>query len=209
MSRFHRRSAFAALPLAILLASAAPASAGPPWISVEYPANPFDQMTRGALALVHTYHHGRLVPFTMTGTAEGLVSGRRRSIPLALRPTSQAGVYAVQGELPQEGVWVLVVNLTDREAHVAASVLVVVDERGELTGIRVPQEAELAEGRWVIPRMATEEDIDSLLRSTAAMAQARRDAGITQAPRRSLGILLGGLGALLLVPVGGLALRRR
>ena len=39
---------------------AAPALAkGPPWISIELPANPYDQTMRGAFLLVHAFHHGK------------------------------------------------------------------------------------------------------------------------------------------------------
>ena len=49
------RTAIAAL--AFLLAATSIALAGPPWISIEYPANALDKETRGALALVRIYHH--------------------------------------------------------------------------------------------------------------------------------------------------------
>jgi len=48
------------LGLAALVSAlvATPALAGPPWISIELPANPYDQATRGAFLLVHAFHHG-------------------------------------------------------------------------------------------------------------------------------------------------------
>ncbi len=97
----HARSArrlVAALAFTLLLAT--PVNAGPPWISVEYPANPFDRATEGALAIVHTYHHGDAISFPVHGTAEGLVHGKRQTIPLDLRGTSRDGVYAVFADLP-------------------------------------------------------------------------------------------------------------
>src|SRR5437868_1676283 len=59
---------------------AAPALAGPPWISIELPVNPYDESTRGAFLLVHEFHHGTPVSYIVTGTAEGIVNGERRSI---------------------------------------------------------------------------------------------------------------------------------
>src|SRR5437588_626712 len=59
---------------------ATPALAGPPWISIELPANPYDQATRGAFLLVHAFHHGEPIGYLVTGTAEGIVGGERRSI---------------------------------------------------------------------------------------------------------------------------------
>jgi hypothetical protein len=39
------------------ICAATPAFAGPPWISLETPANPCNETT-GAFALVRVYHHG-------------------------------------------------------------------------------------------------------------------------------------------------------
>jgi len=76
---FSRMRSFGvATVLSALLA--APALAGPPWISIELPANPYDQATRGAFLLVHAFHHGQPVGYLLTGTAEGIVNGERRSI---------------------------------------------------------------------------------------------------------------------------------
>jgi hypothetical protein len=44
----------------------------------------------------------------ITGTAEGLVAGKRQSLPLTLTPVDPAeGVYAIQQQWPQDGAWVL------------------------------------------------------------------------------------------------------
>ena len=72
---------------------ATPALAGPPWISIELPANPYDQATRGAFLLVHAFHHGEPIGYLVTGTAEGIVGGERRSIKLEFSETSRDGVY--------------------------------------------------------------------------------------------------------------------
>jgi hypothetical protein len=44
---------------------------------------------------------------TVTGTAEGIVNGARRSIPLQLTPISEKGVFAVRQQWPDKGEWVL------------------------------------------------------------------------------------------------------
>ena len=51
---------------------------GPPWISIEYPANPHDPASRGAVLVVNTFHHGTPTDFTITGKAEGMVNGVRK-----------------------------------------------------------------------------------------------------------------------------------
>ena len=82
-------------------------SVGPPWISVELPANPLDATSRGAALLVHTYHHADPVNYELTGSAEGLVKGERRSVALELVRTSRSGVWALAQQWPAEGSWVL------------------------------------------------------------------------------------------------------
>lgn len=66
--------------IAVSLVAAGVAVAGPPWIAIEYPVNPHDPATRDAFMTVRTYHHGDQVGHELTGTAEGLVNGQRRSM---------------------------------------------------------------------------------------------------------------------------------
>src|SRR5438876_5197801 len=99
-----------ALITALTLSAFSTALAGPPWIAIEYPANPFDRTSRDAFLTVRTYHHGDLMAKTVTGTAEGVVNGKRQSIPLDIRPGSQAGMYVVRWQRPAVGRWVLVIN---------------------------------------------------------------------------------------------------
>ena len=75
-----------ALVTALTLTAFSSAHAGPPWIAIEYPANPFDQATRGGFLTVRTYHHGQITAKTLTGTAEGVINGKRESMKLDIRP---------------------------------------------------------------------------------------------------------------------------
>jgi hypothetical protein len=99
-----------ALATALSLPALSTASAGPPWIAIEYPANPFDRASRDAFLTVRTYHHGDLMAKTVTGTAEGIVNGKRQSMALDIRPGSQTGMYVVRWQRPAVGRWVLVIN---------------------------------------------------------------------------------------------------
>ena len=90
---------------ALVAATLAFASVGPPWISIEHPPNPYDSATRNAFLIVHSFHHGTPAQFPVFGTAEGLVNGARRTISLELRRTSRPGVYALNKQWPDEGVW--------------------------------------------------------------------------------------------------------
>ena len=73
-----RSLALAALTSASLATTAV--ASGPPWISIELPANPYDESTKGAYLLVHSFHHGTAIGYIVTGTAEGIVNGERRSV---------------------------------------------------------------------------------------------------------------------------------
>lgn len=61
---------------------------------------------------------------TITGSAEGLVNGRRQSIPLRLVPLQTAGVHAVPREWPDGGRWILHLSGTCPSPKASASTLV-------------------------------------------------------------------------------------
>jgi hypothetical protein len=90
MTRKSLLRTLAAAAACLILGAAAP-SFGPPWISIETPPNPFDRESKGALLVVHTFHHGTPIASGVTGTAEGIVSGARRSVALSFQSTSRPG----------------------------------------------------------------------------------------------------------------------
>ena len=165
MLRFTVRSAAV---LAALSLTVAVAVAGPPWISIEYPANPHDPVARGAFMTVRTYHHGDLIGYQLTGTAEGLVNGQRRSQPLEIRRMSQPGTYAVRWQKPATGTWALVVSSARDDVH-QASALVSVGSDGRVASVSVPSRS-VENGRWQVPRPIASGEIDALLRAGAAVA---------------------------------------
>lgn len=156
-SRYQR---FALVTIASIVVAGI-AAAGPPWIAVEYPANPHDPNTRGAFLTVRTYHHGDLMSYDISGTAEGLVKGKRESVRLDIRRLPQAGMYAVRWQKPAEGSWALVIS-TSSEGHFMASVLVDVDARGRVGSVTVPSNT-IENGRWLVPRRVAATEVDALL----------------------------------------------
>jgi|GEM_PF-801373 len=126
-----------ALAAVLTVAASAPALAGPPWISIEYPANPFDATSRGAFLTVRTYHHGEIQSATVTGTAEGVVDGKRQSMRLDIRPGSQPGMYVVRWQRPATGRWVLVINSGTAGVSEATAV-VEISPSGGVAGVTVP-----------------------------------------------------------------------
>ena len=158
------RHGAAGLAAALLLTLATTALAGPPWLSIELPANPYDQLTRGAIALVRTYHHGVPMQIQTRGTAEGLVDGERVSIPVELIATTGTGVYALRGEIPESGSWVLVIRAGDEDYPVTA--IVDLGPNGAVRAVDVP----LRGGNPPVPREVTGQEIDARLRSLASAA---------------------------------------
>ena len=155
-----RRFALSALLLAALPATA---FAGPPWITIELPANPWEPTTRGAFLVVHAYHHGTPMAAPVSGTAEGLVNGQRRTIQLNFDKTSRTGVFALRNQWGNAGRWVLVITVSqgDQVEGDIAQAVVEVSEDGRVTGVTVPTSAQ-HEGR--LPRKATLAEIEAALR---------------------------------------------
>jgi hypothetical protein len=155
-----------ALAAALTTAFAAPtdsASAGPPWISIEYPVNPYDATTRDAFLLVNAFHHGTPTSFPVSGTAEGIVNGTRRSLKLGFSSTSRTGVYALRKSWGDEGLWTLVINVTQGTDDLATA-LVDVSETGQVVKVAVPTRRE---GGWVIPAKVAMSDVEAGLRARA------------------------------------------
>jgi len=148
---------------------AAPALAGPPWISIELPVNPYDQSMRGAFLLVHEFHHGTPVSYIVTGTAEGIVRGERRSIKLEFSETAREGVFALKRMWPAEGVWTLVIK-ANQGPDDAATAVVELGSDGEVASIRVPM---MQRGRWTVPAPVSPGDIDAALQARAAQLARR------------------------------------
>ena len=158
------RSLAVAALASVLFAAPALASKGPPWISIELPANPYDRSTRDAFLLVHSFHHGTAMGFIVTGTAEGMVNGERRSIKLDFAETSREGVYALKRSWPQEGTWTLVIK-ANQGPDDAATAVVDLGPDGDVAAIRVPT---MQRGSWTVPAPVSLAEIDSALRSRAA-----------------------------------------
>ncbi|HVS61612.1 MAG TPA: hypothetical protein VHE82_13055 [Gemmatimonadaceae bacterium] len=153
-----------ALAAVLTVAASSSALAGPPWIAIEYPANPFDASSRGAFLTVRTYHHGEFQSTTVTGTAEGVVDGKRQSMRLDIRPGSQPGMYVVRWQRPATGRWVLVINSGTAGVSEATAV-VEISPSGGVAGVTVPTRS-IGNG-WISPRAVATSEIDALLQGRA------------------------------------------
>ena len=158
-----RSLALAALASAIV-ATPALGLKGPPWISIELPANPYDKSTRDAFLLVHAFHHATAMGFIVSGTAEGVVNGERRSLKLNFAETSREGVFALKRTWPREGTWTLVIQANQGPGD-AATAVVDLGPDGDVAAIRVPT---IQRGEWTVPAPVSLGDIDAALRARAA-----------------------------------------
>lgn len=137
---------------------------GPPWISIEYPANPHDRSNTGTMLYVHVFHHAQPVAYPIEGTAEGLVNGERRTIKLKFTDTARPAVYGLSRQWPTEGVWTLVIKS-------GATAVVELGVDGEIASVRVPTRQQ---GEWTIPIDVSMTEIDRALRARAGALAVRR-----------------------------------
>jgi len=155
-----------ALAAALNVPSAAPSpapTAGPPWISIEYPVNPYDATTRDAFLVVHAFHHGSPTAFPVSGTAEGLVNGQRRTINLEFQKASRTGEYALRKQWPDQGTWTLVIGVM-QGAEDRVTAIVDLAAGGQVARVNVPTRKE---GSWVVPAKVAIADIEAGLRARA------------------------------------------
>lgn len=180
-----RRALVLTIPL--LLVTALTAAAGPPWISIEYPANPLDPETRGALMVVRTYHHEAPRVVDMSAEAIGTIDGRRSTSALQVQATSRPGVYAVRGSLPESGAWVL--RISSGAGDQGATALVALNDRREVIAVEVPHRS-LEGGRWLAPRPPADGEVEALLRTASAMTEAARSTRVAAGAGAALLLLV-------------------
>jgi hypothetical protein len=166
------RFTIGALALALTLPAAAPHHApvlGPPWISIETPVNPYDASTKDAFLLVHAFHHGTPTNFPVSGTAEGMVRGERKTVSLEFQTTSRPGVYALKKQWPAEGTWTLVVSVS-QGPNDAVTAVVDIGTNGLVASVNVPTRSE---NGHVLPAKVSMSSIDASLRTRARTVSAR------------------------------------
>jgi hypothetical protein len=189
----RRPSLVLAAVTALSTALATPAVAGGPWISIETPVNPMNPVIRSAYCLVRVYHHGNPAYYPVTATAEGIVNGERKSIPLTLTDAGTPGLYGVNFTPQREGTWILVLSVGEKQEYHNVTVIVGVGKHGQIASAQVPM---TGDGNSRYPLNVQAGDIDRRLREQLAANTEGED------PAR-LPLALGGLA---LLPF---ALRRR
>jgi hypothetical protein len=74
----------------------------------------------------------------LTATAEGVVDGKHRSIPLKLIPLSEAGSFAIKREWPQQGAWTvkLLGSYPEHKGYVMGMLVPFDKETAQLNAVR-------------------------------------------------------------------------
>ena len=162
----------ASLSTALLLTIASPALAGGFQLSIETPSGG-DPQLKDAVLIVRTFGCHQPADAKLSASAEGLINGNRKSLPLELRSIG-SGVYALKQQWPSEGHWVLA--LTGAYNGMTSSVLVELGANGKvLPGTRLEEGNLKGVHARGVRRVWLAEDIDSALRSAAGTAPSEGD----------------------------------
>ena len=103
---------------ATMLLYAGSSFAGGFWVEFGNPSAAKDLKSKNAAVLVRALGCHNPEAATYVGTAEGLVNGTRRSLPLKFVRLDAKGLWAVERDWPSEGKWVLHIEAT-RDGHTA------------------------------------------------------------------------------------------
>jgi hypothetical protein len=113
-----------------------------------------DYQAKGAAFVFRTQGCAEPAKSKISGTAEGLVKGERRSVALKVVAMTKPGVYAVYQNWPAEGEWV--VNLKGTCADASAGAIVPIGPKGFVR-----------ESSKFFPRPATSAEIEATLKEVA------------------------------------------
>jgi hypothetical protein len=113
-----------------------------------------DFLAKRAAFVFRTEGCGDPAKSQISGTAEGMVKGARKSLALKVLATSKPGVYAVDQNWPAEGAWV--VNLKGSCDNANAGALVPIGPRGFIR-----------ESAKFFARPATDKEIETSLKAIA------------------------------------------
>ena len=82
-------------------------------LEITRPMENSEARAKKAVLAVHTYACAQPENTRITATAEGIVNGRRQSIPLTLEALSQPGTFALTRQWPADGRWMITVTASN------------------------------------------------------------------------------------------------
>ena len=163
MTRHSIRRGVAALGMLSILLSAE-GRAGGIQMSAERPEAPFTRDAKTPALFVNTFECGRAHDFKLQATAEGLVAGKRSTIPLVVEKAGREGRFAITRQWPLDGQWVVIVT-TQAWDHTANLVVHLAKDGGFVPKSGARDGAGFIEmtGSEVVHRKLTTGDIDGLV----------------------------------------------
>lgn len=178
----------------LILGSFQSAYAGGFQLAVEAPASDYTHI-KGAVLLVRTYGCHTPADANVTATAEGVINGRRTSIPLELK-ADEKGVYAVTQQWQSEGTWML--SFTGTYNGMTSTVFVDLAEGGKVhPDTRIEAGYKKGAHARAMNRKPTSDDIESALKSlTGTVGQAESRPGTLVAGSAGAVLFLVGMAAL-------------
>jgi hypothetical protein len=108
-------AAFAAIPI----------FAGALTLQLDDPATSREAMAKNAIVAAHITACHSPEKTVVTATAEGIVEGKRQTIPLKVIHLSEPGAFAVAREWPRDGVWTVTMIATNPDCKDYATSVVV------------------------------------------------------------------------------------
>ena len=188
--------------IAVTLLVSSSAIAGGFQLSVETPSPSSDQ-TKDAVLIARTYGCHQPADSNISASAEGLVNGKRQSIPLELHSIG-SGAYAIKQQWPSEGTWVLTIT----GPYNSISVLVELGPNGQvIPGTRLEEDSLKGVHAKAVRRQWIASELDTALRNAAGITSetsSESKDGLSFGP---FAWLLGGLAASVLAV--GLVLHAR
>ncbi|MFQ5572412.1 MAG: hypothetical protein ACE5G0_22285 [Rhodothermales bacterium] len=152
MHRFFKVSWLGAVLLAALCIAAA--MPGGFQLRVDVPKD----ASSDVVLLVRTYGCNQPAKAKVSGTAEGMVDGKRQSVPLKLKAVAK-GVYSIEQQWADEGTWVLAFTGTYRGR--VTSTLVTLGTNGKVA-MKKTAAGQTPDARF-FPRKLSAGDIESAL----------------------------------------------
>jgi hypothetical protein len=200
-NKINRKSGYILLASLMIFGSFITAFAGGFQLTVEAPASG-DAHLKDAALLVRTFGCHTPADANVTATAEGIVNGRRQSIPLDLKPDA-TGVYQIKQQWPAEGTWMLA--FTGTYNGMTCTVFVDLAANGKVhPDTRIEAGRKTGTHARAFYRKPTSDDIESALKSlTGSVGQVD-----PHSTARPAAIVAGGAGAFLFL-VGITALTKR
>jgi hypothetical protein len=90
---------------------------------------------------VHTYMCSNPSSVRVTAWAEGIVDGKRRTVPIKMLRTKEKGVYRFNRSWPENGTWAIRMTVGNAGPHVPVT-LASLDEKGTVKNSRLVWEGD-------------------------------------------------------------------